>query len=198
MNYLKYIGMGLIGLLALYGLYNLVPKQNHVGAISTVTSNTTNLAARSLVLGENCHTSYGPCTLASVIDSSSNTDTGFVDNGIGISYVRQASVSGTTTPCNVLSPAATTTLNGFAFTPIVGTTTSATATIATSTSPNATTSLIATVSGYVPNVAITWEGGVNNTVVSPSTYVVLGLAAGSATGGFVMTGTCTATFQTIN
>lgn len=135
--------------------------------------------------------------------SVSNTNYAVTDNGVTTTYFRAASVSGTSTPCAVQSPAATSTIGGFTFMPTVGTSTSATLTLATSTTAFATSSLMYTNVAYTPTGAFTWEGGPNNTVIYPSTWIVMGLASTIANGGagqfgFVMSGVCIANFTSIN
>lgn len=115
-----------------------------------------------------------------------------------VSVKRILSTSGTTTPCAILSPSATSTLLSFTFMPTVGTTTASTLTLATSTTAYATTSALAGASAvsYTPTRAYSWAAGKDDSIVYPSTYLVLGLAAGTASGGHVMTGVCVANFQT--
>jgi len=114
-------------------------------------------------------------------------------NSITLSVERQSMTSGTTTPCAILSPAATTTLESFTMSLSTGTSTAPTITLATSTTAYATTSVIVT-QAIGAGRPFSWASGVNNSLISPSTYVVLGAAGIGGTGGFVWAGTCTAKF----
>lgn len=118
------------------------------------------------------------------------------NNGVTTTYGKSTLTTATTTPCAILSPAATTTLAYFSYRDNVGTTTASVLTLATSTSAYATTSVIATYS-YAANAQVTysWDPGGNNGQVAPSTYVVVGLSGG--VGTFSPSGTCSAEFTSV-
>lgn len=108
-----------------------------------------------------------------------------------------ASAVATSTPCVIQNPnSSTSTITNLSFQVTTGTTTSGFVTIATSTSPNATTSLITT--GTIGSNAqglITWDGGINNNMIPGFGYVVFGVSGISS--GFSYNGTCSAVFQSI-
>jgi hypothetical protein len=83
--------------------------------------------------------------------------------------------------------------------PTTGTSTAGYAQVATATTPFATTSAFYTNASYTPTVALT-VADTNDLIVYPSTYVNFAIQPGTYanTGGYVMAGVCTATFQTIN
>lgn len=116
-------------------------------------------------------------------------------NGVFTYHRLQASLySATTTPCVIKSPSATTTLAAFAMNVTTPTSTTALFTLATSTVPNATTSLIATqtlTSGQ--EGTFNWAAGANNGLVSPNTYVSIGTSGGVSP--FTYGGSCNATFR---
>lgn len=101
----------------------------------------------------------------------------------------------TTTVCAIQSPAATSTLAWAGVLFKVSSTTASIVTLATSTSPYATTTLLiannigANAQGYV-----NFQGSSAN-VLAPNTWVVVGMAGG--TGTFSPTGTCQAEFMAL-
>ncbi len=118
----------------------------------------------------------------------------FNTNGTYTYYRTVPLIAATTTPCVIKSPNATTTLDRFVFNVTTATSSAATLTLATSTVPNATTSLIASLSlsagaQGTPN----WAPGVNNGLVAPNTYVSMG-ASGVSQGGYTFGGSCNAVF----
>lgn len=118
--------------------------------------------------------------------------------GIETYTYQMALVAPTTTPCTILSPAGTTTLEIFTFNVTTGTSTAGLITLATSTVPNATTSLITTKTiGASTLGTMQWHGGSDNSLVSPNTYLVAGVA-NAPTPGFTYIGSCSATFRTVN
>lgn len=122
------------------------------------------------------------------------------DAGTNIESIQRiAMTSGTTSPCSILSPAATSTLLNYSMLPTVGTTTSATLVIATGTTPYSITPAIAAFGpvSYVPMNSFTAVPTTTNVAnIPPLTYVNLGLTAATASGGYIMTGFCTADFLT--
>lgn len=144
--------------------------------------------------------SSGNLSTTGTITSSAGalTSTAQTINGVTTTFSRLSSMTAaTTTPCAILSPAATTTLESLVASITVGTSTAATLTFATSTTAFATTSLIAqkTVGANV-GVIFDFHPAKDNSVISPSTYVVLGEQGG--TGSFSNTGTCNAVFRSVN
>lgn len=118
-------------------------------------------------------------------------------NGVTDFATRKVLTTATTTPCAIQSPAATSTLVSTSFNITTGTSTAATLTLATSTTPYATTSLITTFTvGSGAQATPNWDGGNNNALVSPNTYLVYG-AAGAANPGFTYIGTCNAVFRSV-
>jgi hypothetical protein len=111
----------------------------------------------------------------------------------------------TTTPCNIQSPAATSTLGAAGIQITVSSSTATTWTIAKSTTPNATTTAIGTdyavsasASAFIQASSSPAAAAV--TVLAPNTWIVFGAKGGITSGdtvgtGFVPTGTCHATFE---
>lgn len=103
----------------------------------------------------------------------------------------------TTTVCAIQSPNATTSIMSASILETVSSTTASTITLATSSTAFATTSLIATVAiGANAQGALTFDPGVNNSTVSPNTWLVFGQSGG--TGTFSPTGTCQALLEVIS
>lgn len=147
----------------------------------------------SLTLGVNQAVAYLP-TQPNAVGISTQ-------NGVSQYTAKESITAGTTTPCSILSPAATTTLDSFAFNLTTGTSTSIGWTLATSTSPNATTSPILKFPpvGAGAQATLAWAAGANNALISPSTFVNVGSEAlpyGSAGGVAGIIGTCQGIFQT--
>lgn len=119
-------------------------------------------------------------------------------NGMATFYSSPLALrTATTTPCAILSPAATTTLESFTLNVTTGTSTAGLITIATSTTAYATTSLVTskTIASGAQGT-VNWHAGVDNGLVSPSTYVVAGVQG--VAYGFTYIGTCSATFSKVN
>lgn len=105
----------------------------------------------------------------------------------------------TTTPCSIQSPAATSTLVTASWQITTGTSTAATIDLGTSTTRySTTTNLVAAKSvGSGARGDANWTsagGGVNDNVMSPSTWVVV-KTAGAGLGGYTYSGRCAAVFQ---
>lgn len=102
----------------------------------------------------------------------------------------------TTTVCAIQSPNATTSLMNASLLETVSSTTASTITLATSTTAFATTSLITTATiGAGAQGQLTFDGGSNNTVVSPNTWLVFGQSGGIGT--FSPTGVCSVLLESI-
>lgn len=115
------------------------------------------------------------------------------------SVQRVAMTSGTTTVCSILSPSATSSLGRFSILPTVGTTTAGSLIVGTSTAPYTTAAgvVYGGLITYVPMNSFTGMATTTNSAnIPPSTYLNFGLTAATASGGFVMTGYCTADFLT--
>lgn len=123
---------------------------------------------------------------------------GISNGGIFTTAFRTTALTqATTTPCAIASPNATSSLTSMALFLSVSSTTASIVTFATSTTAFATTSLVMTQSvGANAQANLVWNGGANNSVVSPNTFVVVGMAGG--TGTFTPSGVCEATFQILN
>jgi hypothetical protein len=136
------------------------------------------------------------------IDSTNFTNLGL---GINDSYVqiggrRQSLVTGTSTPCSILSPNATTTV---AFADLNILTSTSTATywqLATSTTAYATTSVMATYSvssGISP--VLTYDSPVSSidSMIAPNTYLVWKVGGVTIADATKLTGTCQVIFNVI-
>lgn len=141
---------------------------------------------------------YFGSTQQAYFDASGNlvTSSSITENGITTTVVRSTSLNqASTTPCGLSSPTSTSTLESFTGV-TSATTTASLLTLATSTTAFATTSLIATRSiASGAQGLLDWHPGNQNSVISPSTYVVMGQSGG--TGTFSPTGSCSAVFQSI-
>jgi hypothetical protein len=118
-------------------------------------------------------------------------------NGITFTPTRKTLTSATTTPCAILSPSSTSTIESVVFNITTATSTTGVFTLATSTTPYATTSLIATftvTSGA--QATLNWDGGNNNALVAPNTYIVFGVQG--VPYGFTYGGTCSAVVRSVN
>lgn len=166
------------------------PAPALLGAVNSQnTTNFTTVGARNLTIGEGCQNGYGSVTC---IGNGAVSAGDFSLNQIIATSTRQNFVLATTTPCSIMSPAATSSLIFWDANITLGTSTAATYVLATSTTAFATTSLISNAFGIGANVggSLTWDPGVNNSVVSPSTWVVMSVNS-PATG---QSGTCQAVF----
>jgi len=123
---------------------------------------------------------------------------GISNGGVYITAARISMTQGTTTPCAIQSPNATTSLQSASALFTVASSTTNVITIATSTNAFATTSL-----GVTANIASGAQGtinfaGTNASVLAPSTWVVVGMAGGLGGASLnVPVGVCTATFQVL-
>lgn len=146
--------------------------------------------------GTTFYNSSGLSIATPITTTSSTLNVGNVAN----TYSRTVLTSGTSTPCAIQSPAATTTLAGFTYQVTTATSSATYYDFATSTTAYATTSVFAsrTYAGGVQFTAVVSSGA--DWTVSPSTYVVAkGSAASPVTsGGIVTAGTCTAVFRGTN
>lgn len=117
---------------------------------------------------------------------------------------RASLTSGTSTPCALLNPLnATSTITNFVMNITTATSSAIIWAVGTSTTAYATTTSMESVSvGAGKQSTISWDGGINNTVIGPGQYVVVGSDSGTtpATGAFatgiVIGGSCQAVFQT--
>lgn len=119
---------------------------------------------------------------------------------VNLEAQRQLLTTGTTTPCALLNPFnATSTITGFAYTITTSTSTAITYAVGTSTTAYATsTGMANVVVGANAQATISWDGGINNSVIGPGQYIVVGQNGTGFTTGIVTAGACSATFQTAN
>jgi hypothetical protein len=121
----------------------------------------------------------------------------FINGGVETVSARQTLTAATTTPCAILSPNATTTLDNATLLETISSTTASSVYIATSTNPAATTTTLVTQSVSAnAQTSAAYFGASSASIVPPLTYVVFGQSGG--TGTFSPTGVCTATFQLLN
>ncbi len=168
------------------GVYSALPIQT----TSTVTAASATLTG---ALTAASATITGALSVATVTLNASS-------GSISTQAVRTTMTGATTTPCALQNPSltATSSIANFAAQINVGTSTLSLLTLATSTTAFATTSLITTATIAANNQGLlTWEGGVNNTMLPPGGWIVLGAAGASGANGFTYSGTCSATIQTI-
>lgn len=127
--------------------------------------------------------------------TNSNTGAG----NVNIEAQKQNMVSASTTVCAIANPFnATSTVSSFAMNITTGTTTATSYAIGTSTTAFATTTTMETApvaSGA--QATITWDPGVNNSVIGPGQFIVVGNAVGQVFYPFAAAGTCSATFQSV-
>lgn len=103
-------------------------------------------------------------------------------------------------PCVIANPYnATSTVGSFSFQDTVGTT-STLIVIGTTTSATATstTPFVSQTIATGAQTTLTFDGGVNNNIIGPGQFIVGGTGAGGLTTGVTYTGTCSATFQSVN
>ena len=116
--------------------------------------------------------------------------------------IRMSLVStATTTPCAIQNPLnATSSITNFALNITTASTTAGTFVVGTSTTAFATTTTMLTAQVVGANAfgTLTWEGGVNNTVIGPNQWIVVGVQGTNGTAGFIYGGNCQATFQSVN
>lgn len=110
-------------------------------------------------------------------------------------------VTGTTTPCSFLTPASTSTLVRTSMTLLEGTSTAATWSLASSTSPYATTTTFQqfTVSAGSATSLVSTTTLTKLNVFKPNSYLVWGVQGytGGNGNGFILNGRCQATFEVI-
>lgn len=139
----------------------------------------------------------GGTTNADSVSLNGSLTLGADNNGNGVTdfATRQVLTTASTTPCAILSPSATTTLVSTSLNIASSSASISNFTLATSTTAYATTSLIASIS-VAANAKGTpnWDGGVNNSLVSPNTYIVWGVGGGAVFNGG---GTCNAVFRSV-
>lgn len=133
------------------------------------------------------------------VDSSGNVVTAgtYSANGVTSTTFRSTMTAATTTPC-VLGPVTgTSTIEALVASITSGTTTASTLTFATSTTPYATSSLIAQKTVATGGqVTFDWHPVKDNSVIFPNTYVVLGQQGGIGT--FSNAGTCNMVVRSVN
>lgn len=120
----------------------------------------------------------------------------FSDNGVATYPRSVALLAATTTPCSIKSPSATTTIARFTLNIRTATSSAGTIVVATSTTPNATS----TTPFYSPIAVaanstrtLTWAGGTENNIVAPNTYVTAGVSGVSY--GYTYGGSCAIEFK---
>lgn len=116
-------------------------------------------------------------------------------NGVTVLPVSMTLNTATTTPCDLTSPNATTTLDSFSMNISTATSSAGTFVVATSTLPNATS----TTPFYSPVAVaanttrgLSFHGGNDNAIIAPNTHIVAGVSGVSY--GYTYGGTCSATF----
>ncbi len=139
---------------------------------------------------------------------SGSTGATVTSNIVTTQTIKQALVSGTSTPCSIQNPLnATSTIVAFSFNiPQSGATTSAIAwSVGTSTTQFATSSsMLKNVSIAASNAAtVAWNPGANNGVITPTQWILIGPdnVTANTTGAFnsiVIGGTCQITVQTVS
>lgn len=104
-----------------------------------------------------------------------------------------------TTPCAIQNPTgATSTIINFALNVTTSTSTATSFAIGTSTTQYATTTTMETAGlGAGSQGTITWDPGVNNSVIGPGQWIVAGNALGQVFYPFATGGSCSATFETV-
>lgn len=128
-------------------------------------------------------------------------------NGLRREFPRQTFAAATSTPCSILSPAATSSLVSYGYQIYTATGTAATFDVGTSTTPYATTTtnnfitqrvIAANAQDTFFITASTTALGQNNlnNILAPNTYLNF-KTGNSALGGYTWGGTCQATFETI-
>jgi hypothetical protein len=113
----------------------------------------------------------------------------------------KALVAATTTPCAIQNPSSTasSSIVWFGANLSTATSTAGSYVVGTSTTAFATTTTMIgiTAIGAGNTPTITWDPGVNNSVLGPSQWIVFGIAAtGSVNYGYTYGGTCAAEFLT--
>lgn len=141
----------------------------------------------------------GGTSNADAISLTGSLTIGADNNGNGVTDTasRKTLTAATTTPCAILSPAATSTIVSTAFNATVSTSSLGFFTLATSTTPYATTSLVSTMT-LAANAegTLNWDGGANNALIAPNTYLVYGVQG--VAYGYTYGGTCNAVFRSVN
>ncbi len=200
-----------ISLLAGWGIGKIFPAQ--------IEKNIANFGAVGNQLFEN-YNSYvrqnggintnDPITVGNTLTATTLTVTGVqTANGVSSQTVRQALVSGTSTPCSIQNPLSATSTVTFSMNITTATSSAIAWSVGTSTTAFATSSTMVKNALISANLFgnVTWDPGVNNGVVGPNgspmnSWVLIGpdnLTA-NTTGAFtsiVITGFCQATFTSI-
>ena len=103
-------------------------------------------------------------------------------NNVGSYYYNTKFRTGTTTPCDIIAPNATTTLGVFTANVTAGTSTATIIGLYRSSSPNATTSLLAQLSpasgALATLVATTTTPGLTDKIVAPNSHLVFSVSGG--------------------
>lgn len=157
----------------------------------------------------------GQPLLSMSVTSSATGAASIVSSPGGLVYVKQTYTSATTTPCSILSPAATSTPMFWTSQITVGTSTAMAFDLATSTTAFATTTSQLIKGGTTVQLASSAQGtffwsqmasssgstygnydatGASTIQLAPSTWLVMKTGAGL--GGYTFTGTCSARFLT--
>ena len=143
-------------------------------------------------------------TTSSVTAGNLVVTNAIVQSGITTTMVRQTLVSGTSTPCAIATPLATSTVENFSMNITTATSSAITWEVGTSTTAYATTTsmLSAVAVGAAAQYTIAYAGQ-NGNVASSGNYIVVGPTAATAasTGAYtsiILGGTCEATFISAN
>lgn len=142
----------------------------------------------------------GATTLTGSVTMTSATTT---QNGVTTVTLRQSMTSGTTTPCSIPIPMASSTIQSWAANFTSATSSALNWSVGTSTTAFATTSTMLAVGGVGANTqkALSWDAGVNNADANLGIFIVIGTTVGSPAAAFtngngpVVAGTCQAVFQ---
>lgn len=206
----KNIAIGVLAILALlFGTFLFLkqPAVQPLGAASGFAHNQMESFLQGVSAGTRDQFSVSNAGVVTTSGAITTTASTLAVGGLTQTVSRQSSLTAaTTTPCDITTPAATTTLDSFRMNVTAGTSTPGTGqllTLATSTVPNATTSVIATKAlNSGAQGTFIWNAGTADLgLISPSTHLVVGVSGptGTAsTGGTTYTGTCAAVFYTVN
>lgn len=114
-------------------------------------------------------------------------------NGVGSYYYTSKMQAGTTTPCDITSPNATTTLGTFTANLTTGTTTATTIGLYRSSAPTATTTLLAQLApaggALATLVATSTYPALTDKIIAPKSHLVFGVQGGTGVSNDI--GTCT-------
>lgn len=136
-------------------------------------------------------------TTLTLTSNAAVSGTSIAVGGITYTTSKATMTSGTSTPCAIASPAATTTLLLFTFKQTTATSSAVYWDFATSTTAYATTSVFAsrTALASTQNTYSVVGGREQDSIVSPSTYVVAKAGGSNTTNNLItIAGTCTAVF----